>query len=60
VAAGQEENTSVTSMTLYAMQFSDFDKSVKIALPKDARKAVTFQVFAPDNSTKNSTRVLQL
>jgi hypothetical protein len=34
VAAGQEENTSVTSMTLYAMQFSDFDKSVKIAYPR--------------------------
>jgi hypothetical protein len=45
--------------TTDAMQFNGFDRSVKIALPEDARKAVTFQVFVPDNSTKNSTRVVQ-
>jgi hypothetical protein len=44
--------------TTDAMQFNGFDRSVKIALPEDARKAVTFQVFVPDNSTKNSTRVV--
>jgi hypothetical protein len=45
--------------TSYAMQFSGFDRIVKIALPEDAGKAVAFQVLVPGNSTKNSTRVIQ-
>ena len=45
--------------TSYAMQFSGFDRSVKIALPEDARKAVTLQAFVSGNSTKNTTIVVQ-
>lgn len=46
--------------TLYAMQFSGFDRRIRIALPEDARKATILQVFGPGNSTKNSTRVVNL
>ena len=45
--------------TSYAMQFSGFDRSIKIALPEDARKAVTIQAFVSGNSTKNSTGIVQ-
>lgn len=45
--------------TSYAMQFNGFDRRIKIALPENARKAVTFQAFVSGNSTQNSTRVVQ-
>jgi len=38
--------------TSYVIQFSGFDKRVKIVLPEDARKAATFQVFS-DSPIKN-------
>jgi hypothetical protein len=45
--------------TSYAMQFNGFDRSIKIALPEDARKAVTIQAFVSGNSTKNPTSIVQ-